>query len=103
MAAKDLYIDKTTNDLVIVNGDFKVDYSDDTHIQDHLVSDEGHWKNDPLVGVGIIKYLNSPAGPSVYNDLERKIRVKLKYDDTIIKTLKIDSLKSIKIDASRND
>lgn len=104
MAVKDLYIDTVTNDLVITNnGDFKVGYSDDTHIQDHLISAEGEWKNDPLVGVGIIRYLSSPAGPLVYNDAERKIRVKLLYDNMTITRLKVDSLKSITINASHDD
>lgn len=76
MAVKDILLDDS-NDLIIQNGDFKVEESDQQHIQLIIESWIGSWKQFPLVGVGITNYKNS-AGQSIA--LKRSIAVQLEAD-----------------------
>jgi hypothetical protein len=56
-----------SGDLQITNGDFIVAPSDYAHIQDIITSFQGEWKQYPLVGCGIIKYLKSQSGAEAIN------------------------------------
>jgi hypothetical protein len=46
------------NDLVVYQGDFFVESSDLQHLAHILEADTGQYKQWPLVGVGIRRYLN---------------------------------------------
>jgi len=59
-------------DLSIKNGDFDVVYSDSQHKGDIIGSAPGYFKEFPLCGVGIIKYLNSKG-----SDMKLKNEIKL--------------------------
>jgi hypothetical protein len=60
MAAQDFKLD-TDGDIYInaSTGDFDVVESDGQHVQDIFDSVPGWWKEFPLLGVNMIKYLNS--------------------------------------------
>lgn len=66
----DLYIDSNT-------GDLKISYSDQQHIKDIINANTGWYKQFPLVGVGILNYLNSSG---LQQQLEREIKLQLKSD-----------------------
>lgn len=51
--------------------------SDNQVIERILLSSPGHWKEFPLVGIGIWKYLQGTQSPQV---LQRNIQVQLKND-----------------------
>ena len=76
MAVKDIILDDDF-DLIIENGDFKVSESDMQHIQLICITDLGHWKNAPLLGVGIEKYISSSGQTDA---LKRSINIQLSAD-----------------------
>jgi lipoprotein-releasing system permease protein len=65
MAVKDITLDDNF-DLIIENGDFKVSDSDMQHIQLICITNLGHWKQFPLVGVGIEQSLGLLSDRSMY-------------------------------------
>ena len=76
MEVKDIKLDDYF-DLVIENGDFKVSSSDMQHIQLICITDLGHWKQFPLMGVGIQKYIASSGQQEA---LKRAINIQLAAD-----------------------
>lgn len=76
MAVKDITLDDTL-DLLIDNGDFKISDSDMQHIQLICITDLGHWKQFPLLGVGIEKYIASSGQTDA---LKRSINIQLAAD-----------------------
>lgn len=75
MEVKDIILEDY--DLVIENGDFKVSNSDNQHIELICITDVGHWKEYPLLGVGIEKYI---ASSGQTEPLKRAIKVQLASD-----------------------
>lgn len=59
------------------DGDFVTGDADNNYIEYILVSSPGHWKEFPVVGVGIYNYLQGTQSPQV---LQRNILVQLKAD-----------------------
>jgi hypothetical protein len=72
---KDFAID---SDLIIRNGDYVFEESDNQHVIDSINSHAGWWKEFPLDGVGISDFSNSTGGAQ---QLARKIKIELKKDD----------------------
>lgn len=68
------------NDLVIQNGDFVVDASDEQHIQDTINAFPGWWKQNPLDGVGIGSWRYSPANVQA---MTKAIKLNLQADGYI--------------------
>lgn len=60
-----------------VNNDFKAGEADNNYIGYIILSSPGHWKEFPIVGVGIYNYLQGTQSPQV---LQRAIMVQLKND-----------------------
>lgn len=77
--ANDILIEDT-GDLNILNGDFNVEYSDEQHVEHILLSSKGHYKQYPLIGVGIENYIKAPLNLITKQTLEREISLQLKYD-----------------------
>ena len=63
--------------VATVGGDFASVDPSNLYIQFILVSSPGHWKQFPLIGVGIWKYLQSTISKQV---LQRNIRLQLESD-----------------------
>ncbi|MEO1006844.1 MAG: hypothetical protein AAFW67_13560, partial [Cyanobacteria bacterium J06638_38] len=97
MAAKDFKIDQSTGDVVIKNGDFVLHESTNQHIEHILLAKQGDFKQWPLVGVGIRRYLKGPDSALDRRDLERVIRVNLLLDDMDINTVRVSSFENIQI------
>ncbi len=76
MEIKDIILDENF-DLVIENGDFKISNSDMQHIELICITDVGHWKQSPLLGVGIMKYI---ASSGQQDALKRAINIQLASD-----------------------
>lgn len=66
--------------MVIKNGDFALSESEPTEARLIIVSAKGDWKQWPLVGVDLRKYLASPVGPREQAALVSEIRLQLKAD-----------------------
>lgn len=94
--AKDLLFDNTVNTLLYSNGDFAVGFSDDQHFEAIIISEKGHFKNAPFIGVGIRKYVNAPS--NVREILERELTLQLTADGVINPICKSDNaMKNIEV------
>lgn len=60
-----------------VAGDFATGDIDNNYIEYILLSSPGHWKEFPVVGVALYKYLNGTKSPQV---ISRAIRMQLEND-----------------------
>lgn len=64
-------------DFQALNDDFLAGDADNNYIEYILVSSPGHWKESPITGVSIQKYLLGSQSPQV---LQRAIRLQLEAD-----------------------
>lgn len=73
----DIVLDEATQDIVVVNGDFRI--GDGTNqLQNYLiVSAPGHFKEFPLLGGNIFQYLNGTSNPA---QIERNLKTALAAD-----------------------
>jgi len=88
-------------DLTIVNGDFVVDDSEEQVQQLILVASQGAFRESPLTGIGIIKYVKSSFTVDKVDALRQKIRLQLQYDGYTAVQTQINSFTDIEIDATR--
>jgi hypothetical protein len=65
------------NDLLVLDGDLAISYSDEQHIADTLNAFPGWWKENPADGVGLFAYTSS-AGQE--QTLSRSMKLQLKSD-----------------------
>lgn len=66
------------NDLVFSgNGDLMHVESDEQHIEDTINADVSWWKENPIDGVGILKWIGAPA---LRQKLQKKLRIELESD-----------------------
>jgi len=90
MARKDLHTDNDSKDLVIdaLAGDFITRESDKAHIDYIVNTDVGQWKQSPLLGVGIFKFLNAAGG---LQTAKRVIQKQLESDGYDVERINTDS------------
>jgi len=100
MEATDVQLDDD-GDLLIKDGDFVADLSDETHIEHILITTQGTARQFPALGVGIVKNLLGAVTKVSKNQLEKSIRVNLIFDGFRIRKLNVESLEDIQIDAIR--
>lgn len=74
--AKD-FLQDSTGDALITNGDFVIGASDEDHIIDIVNSNQGDWKEYIFCGAGIDNYLNS-SGAQL--QLKKQILLQLAQD-----------------------
>jgi hypothetical protein len=74
------------NDLVILNGDFVIGYSDQQHIEDIINDNVGNWKQYPTCGVGIKQYQASSGQEQI---IERLIKLQLQNDGYNVDNLRV--------------
>lgn len=80
----DIATSLTDNDLVIKDNDFFFFESDEIHIADTINANPGDWKENPIDGVSIIRYVNS--GSNNFQQLSRKIMIELSNDGYVVST-----------------
>lgn len=78
-------------DLIIdpITGDFQISPSDVRHVEDILQSYKGDWKEFPLVGVGVKRFISSPGK---LQRLSRIIKTQLKADGIRVDKIKVDGV-----------
>ena len=74
------------NDLLLYNDDFKIEPSDNTHVESILRSYLGHWKEYPNLGVGIDFYRSSSGSEG---KLKKDILNNLVSDGYSLKEVKV--------------
>jgi phage baseplate assembly protein W len=77
----DILLDETGDLAVSADGDLAVGISDSQHIADVLESAPGNWKQHPLVGVELMRYVNAPLTPQVRRELTKGILIQLENDE----------------------
>lgn len=87
------------DDLEIENGDFRIDEASQQNLTHILLSQKGSFKEYPILGVGLTRYLNSPDSTARLR-LENEIDKQLIYDNFNVRTLDVNDLKNIKIDGN---
>ena len=73
--------------LVIENGDFLVNLSDNMDIEHILTASKGQFYQNPLVGVGIMGLIKAPVN---ITKIKRDIRLQVTSDNKIINKLDVD-------------
>lgn len=86
------------NELIIQEGDFVIESSEEQHIEAILRSEKGHWKESPTMGVGIVSEVNSTGR---IENLEREIMLQLKVDDWQNVNLDLSDIENILIEANK--
>lgn len=94
LIAKDI---KFTDDIVFDKGDFVLEESDDTHIENILKANKGYFFETPLIGVGIIKELK---GSKSRQQLKQDIRRNLMLDNFSVEKIEFQ-VNKISIAAKR--
>lgn len=87
-----------TDDLQIKAGDVLVSESDAQHVDHILRADKGHFRQHPLLGVGINNYRGASVGRE---ELKRNISLQLRSDNINVRKIDIDREYNITIDAKR--
>ena len=84
-------------DFIMLNGDFAPIDPSNLYIERILVSSPGHWKQFPLVGVGIFNYLQGTQSSQV---LQRNISQQLESDVFQKPLVDVSNFPTIVIDQS---
>tara|TARA_R110002033_G_scaffold60198_3_gene110294 strand:+ start:12338 stop:12643 length:306 start_codon:yes stop_codon:yes gene_type:complete len=93
-------IDLIENELSFADGDFNVEFSDPQHQEDIIAEEVGSYKQYPLLGVGVLKYLNSSGSELV---LKRSILVQLETDGYYVNEVRFNKsdVSEFTVDAER--
>jgi hypothetical protein len=76
---QDILLDET-GDLAIDNGDLLIGNSAVQHLDLLLQSNKGDWKENPLVGIDLIKKLNSSINKQNADGLKKQIKLQMEMD-----------------------
>lgn len=99
-AVKDIALNEN-NDIIIKNGDFLIDYSDEVHVEQILKSAKGSWKQYPLLGVHLIKKTNMPTSEITIVALKKEMKIQLEYDNYRVNKISLSNLNNAIIDCDR--
>lgn len=91
----------TDNEIIIKDGDFFIDYSDEVHVEQILKSAKGSWKQYPLLGVHLIKKTNMPTSETKLVALKKEMKIQLEYDNYRVNKINVSNLNNAIIDCDR--
>ncbi|GAA4349776.1 hypothetical protein GCM10023185_06770 [Hymenobacter saemangeumensis] len=101
MFATDLLLDDDYDLVLTPGGDVATGESDDQHIALLLLTNQGDWRADPLVGIGLRRHQSGPLGPTEQAAFNRELAVQLQRDGYQVKEATIDDNAHLFIDAAR--
>jgi phage baseplate assembly protein W len=101
MIVHDIYLRDLDRDLEIKDGDFDIRESDEQHIEHILFANKGEYRQWPIVGVGLTRFLSGPVAPAVIDRLKRTIQLQLRYDNMTPLNLELGDLKNFNVNAER--
>lgn len=99
-AAKDISLDNN-NDILIKEGDFVIDYSDEVHVENILKAAKSSWKQYPLLGVHLIMKTQMPTSEIRLVALKKEIKIQLEYDGYQVNKISVADLNNTIIDCER--
>jgi len=73
----DILLDEN-NELLIIGGDFVMGQSDQQHVKNIVESFKGEYKQNPLVGFGVINYLK--RDDKIESEFRRDLKIQLEND-----------------------
>ena len=84
----------------IKQGDWILEESEQTHIEDILITNKGEYRQHPLVGVGALNFLNSTLDKDT---IRKRVSVQLEYDNFKVDDISLLRDGSIRISARQNE
>ena len=89
-------------DLEILNGDLFINDSDSQHVEMILTADKGQFRQFPLMGVGLRKFVNGPFSSQA---IKQAIKLQLESDGYNVRKLDVSNVTKgiIDIDATRKN
>jgi len=88
-------------DLGFTRGDFDLGESDQQHLDLLLLTGQGNWRQDPVVGVGLPRYLLAPYGAIQVAALSRDVTIQLERDGYQVLELDLSDLGAAVLNAER--
>ncbi|NPV35070.1 MAG: hypothetical protein HPY80_00215 [Bacteroidales bacterium] len=76
---KDILLD-SMNDLAVKDGDFDIQYSDIQNVTLLMISEKGDFKESPAIGIGLVKYLDSPSSSKQRLRFIREVTLQIEAD-----------------------
>lgn len=95
-------ITNSNGSLSFANGDFYLGNSDEQHISHICIAEKGNYRQHPLVGVGIARWIGSPNTSERMVALQQRIRLQLSYDGYKVNRIDLSGgIEKINITANR--
>ena len=101
MSVLDLLLTEDFDLAFTPQGDVAIGESDAQHVQLLLQTNQGDWREDALVGVGVTRYLKAPYGPAQAAELGREITIQLERDGLRVLEVEVSDLANAHINAER--
>lgn len=101
MTATDLLLTADYDLAFTETGDWAVGASDSQHIGLLLLTAQGEWRADPLVGIGLRQYQNAPYGPAQAQALQREVGIQLQRDGYQVLEIELSNLAAAQLNAVR--
>lgn len=101
MKATDLLLTADYDLAFTEAGDLAVGASDSQHLGLLLLTAQGEWRADPLVGIGLRQYQNAPLGPAETAGLQREVAIQLTRDGYQVLENDLSNLAAARLNAVR--
>ena len=101
MIATDLLLGADYDLAFTEAGDLAMGASDGQHLALLQLTNQGEWRADPLVGIGLARYLNAPYGPVQVAQLQREFTIQLTRDGYQVLELDLSDMEAARINAVR--
>ncbi len=98
MALVEDFLLDSDQDLQIVDGDILIGASDQQHVEYIMKADRGHFRQYPLIGVGIERNINGPVN---VQEIKQRIERQLESDNYNVRKVEVTLAGKISIDAVR--
>jgi hypothetical protein len=78
-------------DLAIKNGDFVLDESDAQEGRLIMLSTRGNWRQHPLLGIGVMRWINKAITASIERAIQKTVRLQFEYDDKKVQEISLET------------
>ena len=99
--ATDFLISDESDLAITPAGDLALGESDSQHVGLLLLTNQGEWRQDPLVGIGLRRHQSAPMGAVETAALQREIDIQLTRDGYQVLEMDLSDLSAAVINAER--
>lgn len=96
---RDIALNEDGDLAVSPEGDLALEVSDGTHIAHVLEAHPGHYKQHPMIGMGLIRYVHAPIDALRLRAMRREIEIQLSLDGAVNSDVQIDQNAQLTIHA----